>query len=43
MASEVNAELVRIISAFGKLETDRSAAILNKLKDEGKYCEDIFG
>ncbi len=43
MADEVNAELVKIISTFGRLGTERSAALLNKMKDEGRYCEDIFG
>jgi len=43
MANEVNAELVKIISKFGKLGNERSAALLNRMKDEGRYCEDIFG
>jgi sulfite reductase alpha subunit-like flavoprotein len=43
MAHDVNAELVKIMSKFGKLDPDRSAALLNRMKDEGRYCEDIFG
>jgi len=43
MADEVNAELIKIISTFGKLGTERSAALLNNMKDDGRYCEDIFG
>ena len=43
MAKEVNAELAKIISKFGRLDEKRSAALLNRMKDEGRYCEDIFG
>jgi sulfite reductase alpha subunit-like flavoprotein len=43
MAHDVNTELVKIMSKFGKLDPDRSAALLNRMKDEGRYCEDIFG
>ena len=43
MAKEVNAELSKIISKFGRLDEKRSAALLNRMKDEGRYCEDIFG
>ena len=43
MAEEVNAELAKIISKFGRLDEKRSAALLNRMKDEGRYCEDIFG
>ena len=43
MAEEVNAELGKIISKFGRLDEKRSGALLNRMKDEGRYCEDIFG
>ena len=43
MAEEVNAELAKIISKFGRLDEKRSVALLNRTKDEGRYYEDIFG
>ena len=43
MASAVNSELVNIIADFGRVGLNSAATILNKMKDEGRYCEDIFG
>jgi hypothetical protein len=43
MAEEVTGVLAEIIAKFGKVSPDRAAVTLNKMKDEGRYCEDIFG
>jgi sulfite reductase alpha subunit-like flavoprotein len=43
MASAVNNELVSIIANYGRVGLGSAATILNKMKDEGRYCEDIFG
>ena len=43
MAEEVNGELVNIIAKYGRVGIQNAATILNRMKDEGRYCEDIFG
>ena len=43
MAEEVNTKLVNIIAKHGRVGIQGAATILDKMKEERRYCEDIFG
>ena len=43
MASSINETLKKVISENAKVSLEKAMAMVQKMKDEGRYSEDIFG
>ena len=43
MAEAVNKALVEVIARAGKIDLDQASLMINRMKEEGRYSEDIFG
>ena len=43
MASSINETLKKVISEKAKVSLEMAMAMVQKMKDEGRYSEDIFG
>ncbi len=43
MAEAVNKALVEVIAKAGKIDLEKANLLVNRMKEEGRYVQDIFG
>jgi sulfite reductase alpha subunit-like flavoprotein len=43
MAEAVHQALVEVIAKAGKIDLDKAKVVVARMKEEGRYAQDIFG
>jgi hypothetical protein len=43
MANEVNEALVEVVARAAQIDTDKAEVVVGRMKEEGRYVQDIFG